>query len=197
MADISSVSLDARPRRSSAGRVLRFLAHRWPTACGLLVTVFSVLDSPEGHSQAPVVFLAALVYLATAVVGRPRVVWILFGAAVAGVVVLKLLDVDLWTALVASAVSLVVVALVSGLPSQPRLAALQIPIMLVVGTAVLVALAASPALGTYLVGAALIGHATLDVIVWRADKVVVRSLAEFCFVLDFTLGGAIIVAQLL
>jgi hypothetical protein len=33
------------------------------------------------------------------------------------------------------------------------------------------------------------------VIVWRANKVVARSLAEFCAVLDFTLGIAIIVLQ--
>lgn len=81
-------------------------------------------------------FVAALVYLATAIVGRPGVVWILLG------------------------------------------------------------LSLSPDLGTYLVAAALIGHATLDVILWRARKVVVRSMAEFCAVLDLTLGVAIVVIQL-
>jgi hypothetical protein len=50
-------------------------------------------------------------------------------------------------------------------------------------------------LGGYLVAAALIGHAVLDVIVWRAREVVTRSLAEFCAVLDLTLGIAIIVLQ--
>jgi hypothetical protein len=57
-------------------------------------------------------------------------------------------------------------------------------------------LSLSPELGAYPVAIALIGHAALDVVVWRARKVVARSLAEFCAVLDLTLGVAIVVVQL-
>ncbi|MGR6914214.1 hypothetical protein ACU635_08175 [[Actinomadura] parvosata] len=190
MADTSTSPAADRP---SAGGVLRFLAHRWPTLAGLAAMALSVADEQDGRGQALVVFLAALIYLGTALVGRPGVVWILFGAAVVGVTVVRVLGGELWTILVAGAVTVVVLALVSDLPRRPRLAAVQIPLMLVLGAAALVALSLDPVLGTCLVAAALIGHAVQDVIVWRANKVVSRSLAEFCAVLDFTLGIAIIV----
>jgi hypothetical protein len=195
MADIST----AEPRTHS---VLTFLAHRWPTLAGLAAMAVSVLDMAtdtamdDGRGQGLIVFLAALIYLATAVVGRPGVVWPLFGVSVVAVTLLRLLDVQLWTALVAGAVSIAIVGLAAGLLRGPRLSAAQVPAMLVFGAAALVALSLDPALGSYLVAAALIGHAVLDVIVWRAKEVVTRSLAEFCAVLDLTLGVAIVVLQL-
>ncbi|MFI7450244.1 hypothetical protein ACIBQX_22320 [Nonomuraea sp. NPDC049714] len=195
MADIST----GEPRTHS---VLTFLAHRWPTLAGLVAMALSVLDMTmetamdDGRSQGLVVFLAALIYLATAVVGRPGVVWPLFGVSVVAVTLLRLLDVQLWTALVAGAVSIAIVGLAGGLLRGPRLSAAQVPAMLVFGAAAVVALSLDPALGSYLVAAALIGHAVLDVIVWRAKEVVTRSLAEFCAVLDLTLGVAIVALQL-
>ncbi|MEV1003895.1 hypothetical protein [Nonomuraea sp. NPDC050202] len=190
MADVPSSSAAPSP-----GRVLAFLAHRWPTLAGLAAAAFSVMDEQDGRGQALVVFLAALIYLGTAVVDRPGVVWILFGAAVAGVTVVRVIGAELWTVLVAGAVAVTVLSLVSDLPRRHRLAAVQIPLMLVFGGAALVGLALDPVLGAWLVAVALIGHAVQDVIVWRANKVVARSLAEFCAVLDFTLGIAIIVLQ--
>jgi hypothetical protein len=197
MADIST----GKPRTHS---VLTFLAHRWPTLAGLAAMAVSVLDMAtatdtamdDGRGQGLIVFLAALIYLATAVVGRPGVVWPLFGVSVVAVTLLRLLDVQLWTALVAGAVSIAIVGLAGGLLRGPRLSAAQVPAMLVFGAAAVVALSLDPALGSYLVAAALIGHAVLDVIVWRAKEVVTRSLAEFCAVLDLTLGVAIVVLQL-
>ncbi|MEV0381418.1 hypothetical protein [Nonomuraea sp. NPDC050643] len=190
--------------RSPAARVLSSLAHRWPTALGLLAMVLSAMDmtmdrgtnGADGRDQALVVFLAALIYLATAMTGRPGVVWILFGLSVVAVTVLRVFDQDPWPAMVAGAVTTLAIGLVSDLPRRPRLDALQIPAMVVFGAAALVALSLSPLLGSLLVAAALIGHATLDVIVWRARKVVARSLAEFCAVLDLTLGVAIVVFAL-
>lgn len=196
MADISPIHVASPADRSWASRVPKFIAHRWPTVLGLLFMAFCILDRPDGRSQAHVVFLAALIYLSTAVVGRPGVVWILFAVSVAAVGVLGQLDIDHWPALFAGAVSIVILSLVSDLPRRSGLAALQIPLMLIFGAAVFIALSLSPDLGAYLVAAALMGHATLDVIVWRAGKVVTRSLAEFCAVLDFSLGAAIIVLHL-
>ena len=201
MADITSISAvpaaghaaeEPETRRSSAGRALMALAHRWPTWCALALVTLSVLDMDDGRGQALFVVLAALLYLATAVVGRPGVVWGLFGISLVAVTLLRLFEVDPWPALVARAVSIAVIGLVGGLLRRPWLTAAQAPAMLVFGAAALVALSLSPDLGGYLVAAALIGHAVLDVVVWRAGKVVTRSLAEFCGVLDFTLGVAIL-----
>jgi hypothetical protein len=43
------------------------------------------------------------------------------------------------------------------------------------------------------VGLGLLGHAAWDVFHYRRDIVVVRSLAEWCAVLDLFLGGAVII----
>jgi signal transduction histidine kinase len=190
MTDISTEAPHTGP-----SSVLTFLAHRWPTWCGLAAMTVSVLDMDDGRGQGLIVFLAALIYLAAAVVGRPGVVWPLFGVSVVAVTLLRLLDVHLWTALVAGAVAIAIVGLAGGVLRGPRLSAAQVPAMLVFGGAVIVALSLDPVLGGYLVAAALVGHAVLDVIVWRAREVVTRSLAEFCAVLDLTLGIAIIVLQ--
>ncbi|MFB9208037.1 hypothetical protein ACFFV7_43130 [Nonomuraea spiralis] len=193
MVEISSVQGEAQGRRSPVGRVLMAVARRWPTWLGLAFMGFTVLDLKDGRDAALVVFLAALIYLATAVTGRPGVVWPMFGASVVAVLVLRLLDLDPWPGLVGGAVCVAAVGLGGGLLHTPWLGAVQVPAMLVFGAASVAALSLSPALGGCLVAAALIGHATLDVIVWRRNKVVARSLAEFCAALDLPLGVAVLV----
>ncbi|MEU7740876.1 hypothetical protein [Nonomuraea sp. NPDC049158] len=47
--------------------------------------------------------------------------------------------------------------------------------------------------GSYLVALGLLCHAAWDVYHYRANRVVTRSLAEFCLVLDTALAVAIIV----
>jgi hypothetical protein len=54
------------------------------------------------------------------------------------------------------------------------------------------ALIVSGDVGPYLVAAGLLGHAAWDVYHHWANKVVARSLAEFCFVLDSLLAVAVI-----
>ncbi|MEU1391003.1 MULTISPECIES: hypothetical protein [unclassified Nonomuraea] len=177
--------------RSPTGRVLMAVARRWPTWLGLAFMVFNVLGLEDGRDAALVVFLAALIYLATAVTGRPGVVWPLFGASV--VTVLRLLGLEPWPGLVGGAVCVAVVGLAGGLSRRPTLDAAQVPAMLVFGAVSVAALSLSPAVGGYLVAAALVGHAALDVVLWRRNKVVARSMAEFCAALDLPLGVAIVV----
>ncbi len=194
MSDISpSAAPTAAPERPLPIRVLLGVAHRWPTWLGLAVMAQNAFGLDDGRPQALIVFLAALIYLGTALLGRPAVVWPLFGACVAGVAVLRLLDAEPWPALVGGGVCVAVLALAGGVARRPPLTALQLPAMLLFGGAAVVAVSLSPVAGSYLVAAALIGHAVQDVIVWRANQVVTRSLAEFCAVLDFTLGVAILV----
>ena len=68
--------------------------------------------------------------------------------------------------------------------------------MLVVGAAAAVTVLAGGALGGYLVAAGLLADAAWDVYHHRVNRVVVRSMAEFCFVLDTLLAVAVIVATL-
>ncbi|WP_127936762.1 hypothetical protein [Nonomuraea polychroma] len=67
-------------------------------------------------------------------------VWILLGVSLVAMELLELLEVDSWPALVASAISITVVAFVSDLPRQPQLQAAQIPATLLFGAAALIAL---------------------------------------------------------
>jgi hypothetical protein len=50
--------------------------------------------------------------------------------------------------------------------------------------------------GLVLVGVALAGHAVWDVIHYRRNKIVSRSLAEFCMLLDVPLGVGTVVFAL-
>jgi hypothetical protein len=47
------------------------------------------------------------------------------------------------------------------------------------------------------VAGGLLAHAAWDIYHHRANKVVVRSMAEFCFVLDTLLAAAIVAATLI
>ncbi|MGW4408449.1 hypothetical protein ACWEJ6_30750 [Nonomuraea sp. NPDC004702] len=179
--------------RSPTGRALMAVARRWPTVLGVAFMVFNVLGLEDGRDAALVVFLAALVYLATAVTGRPEVAWPLFGASVVAVAVLRLLGLAPWPGLVGGAVCVALVGLAGGLVRRPTLVAAQVPAMLVFGAVSVAALSLSPAVGGCLVAVALVGHAVLDVVLWRRNKVVVRSMAEFCAALDLTLGVVIVV----
>jgi predicted PurR-regulated permease PerM len=61
------------------------------------------------------------------------------------------------------------------------------------GAAAAAALTITSELGAYLVAAGLLGHAAWDVYHHRTNRVVVRSLAEFCLVLDTALAVAIVI----
>jgi hypothetical protein len=64
--------------------------------------------------------------------------------------------------------------------------------MLAFGSIVLVALYVDPDLGGKLVGITIIGHAVWDAYHYLRDRVVSRSYAEFCAVVDLLLGAAIL-----
>lgn len=63
-----------------------------------------------------------------------------------------------------------------------------------VGTAAAIALIVNGDVGAYLVAAGLLGHAAWDVYHHRANKVVARSMVEFCCVLDTLLAVAVVIA---
>src|ERR687897_768618 len=63
--------------------------------------------------------------------------------------------------------------------------------VLAFGSTALAALFVAPELGAYLVAFALLGHAAWDAYHYLRDRVVARSYAEFCGVLDLLVGAAI------
>jgi hypothetical protein len=65
--------------------------------------------------------------------------------------------------------------------------------MVVVGAVAAIALFVNEVVGAYLVAAGLLAHAAWDAYHHRVNRVVVRSMAEFCFVLDILLAAAIVI----
>jgi hypothetical protein len=171
-----------------------FLKHRWPTALGIAVAALAAFDLQDGTKFSALVVAMALVYLGAAALDRRRSAWVVLLAALAVVVVTDLLDskVDPSVVFLVAALVFVVLGLARGQLQRPGGLTLQAAGMLAFGATALVALYVSPDLGSYLVAFALLGHAAWDAVHFRLDRVVPRSYAEFCGVLDLLLGVTIL-----
>jgi hypothetical protein len=177
-----------------------FLKHRWPTALGITVaalTVFDLeIDAGSVSSLSALVVLMALVYVGAAALDRRRATWVVFLAGYAVVVVfLDLLDsgIDPSVVLLVAAPIFLALGVARGLLRRPGGLTLQAVGMLAFGSIGLVALYVDPDLGGKLVAIALLGHAAWDAYHYLRDRVVARSYAEYCGVLDLLVGAAILV----
>jgi hypothetical protein len=132
--------------------------------------------------------LVALVYLGSAALDRRWSAWVvlLAGLPVAGVATAVVL---LFASLV-----LLVLGVARGQLRRPGGLTLQAAGMLGFGAIALATLYVDTVLGAYLVAAALLGHAVWDAFHYLRDRVVARSYAEFCGVLDLVLGAAILLS---
>ena len=155
-------------------------------------------ERETGAELAPIVAASGLVYLAAAALNKPVVAWPAFVLTVLVITAAKfgVLDVDATWILLGIAALLFVVGLVRS-PSQPRSGLpLQAIAMLAFGAIAGAALFADQVVGAYLVATGLLLHAAWDAYHHWAQKVVVRSMAEFCFVLDTLLALAIVIVTL-
>ncbi len=187
---------DDSPRAHQAPERRRWtdvLMHRWPTALGIAVAALAAYDIEDGLEFAALTVLMALVYLGAAALDRRRFAWVVL---IAGLAVLTVIP---SASEVVPSVGFLVVALVflvlgvaRGLWRRPSGLPLQTAGMLAFGSTVLVALYVNPDLGGTLVGMALLGHAAWDAYHYLRDRVVTRSYAEFCAVVDLLLGAAIL-----
>jgi hypothetical protein len=170
------------------------LSHRWPSALGLVVAGIAIATGPNRDSLAITVSVAALCYLAAAALNRPWVAWaaILGGSLV--VVVGELAGLVWWGAIAIVAAALIAIGLALRVPR--RALAAQAVALLAYGGLAVVALAIDLRTGMILAGATLAGHAAWDLVHYRRNAVVHRSLAEFCMLLDVPLGVALIVLAL-
>jgi hypothetical protein len=153
----------------------------------------------SGVELAPVLAASAAVYLGAAALERPAAAWPLFFAASAVITVARLLE-DRFEAtwvILAGAVALFIHGLLRGAGRPGHGLPLQTVALLGFGAAAGAALMVKPVLGAYLVAAGLLRHAAWDVYHHRTNRVVVRSLAEFCLVLDSALAVAIVIVTVL
>ena len=192
---------DVRPynARSDAGAIgdrgLVSSLQWWPTLAGLALAGFVAFDLPSGTDAAAILAASGLVYLGAAALQKPSAAWPLFFLTVVVITASRLgwINVEATWILLGLALLLAVYGAVrratrplGGLP-------LQTIAMVVVGAMAGGALVVNENVGAYLVAAGLLGHAAWDLYHHRARKVVTRSLAEFCLVLDLLLAVAIVI----
>ncbi|HEX6446191.1 MAG TPA: hypothetical protein VF053_13940 [Streptosporangiales bacterium] len=173
----------------------RQVLRRWPSAAGLVAAAAVLVLVRDRETAAISVCVAALCYLGAAALDRRWVAW----AGIAGgsliVPIALLLGLPWWLLVGIVAAALVVLGLFAGVPRRPLTA--QAVAMTVYGVLAVIALLVAPSAGLVLVGAVLACHAIWDVVHYRRNSVVHRSLAEFCMFFDVPLGGGLVVIGLL
>ncbi|MGI8910535.1 MAG: hypothetical protein ACR2JR_08275 [Rubrobacteraceae bacterium] len=182
--------------RATDRRWWDFLKHRWPTALGVAVAVLTAYDMDLDDGilvLSPLMVVMALVYLGAAALDWRRFAWL---GLLAGLLLLFFIP---STSAVALSVGFLVAALVflvlgaaRGLLRRPGGLTLQAAGMLVFGATALAALYVDLDLGGYFVAAGLIGHAAWDAYHYLRNRVVARSYAECCAVIDLLVGAAIL-----
>ncbi|MEU8379330.1 hypothetical protein [Streptosporangium sp. NPDC048865] len=178
------------------GHRVRRLLDRWPTALALALSAltFGGTGSDEGvASFASILLLLPLLYLVVAKLEARRATWPLLLVGMAGVVALRGLDV-IEPAAVFSALALIVLlwSVVDGHMFRSGTFRVQALGMLAFGALGLAGLAVHPDLGRYLVAAGWFFHGVWDFVHLRRDKVVARSFAEWCGVIDIVIATELI-----
>ncbi len=178
------------------GRWPGFLAHRWPTLLGLALGALAALPPEDASASvspriAAVLVLMPLVYVGAAALERPRAAWVVFLAAVAVLIVVPPVP-GIAVFLVAAALFLAL-GLARGQLRRPGGLTLQAAGMLAFGAMAVAALSVAPERGVYLVAVGILAHGAWDAVHYLRDRVVARSYAEFCAILDCVLGVALLV----
>jgi len=185
MSASQSTATPASTRRSSS------IWRHWPVAIGLLGAAFAAIAGANRETVVISLLVALLCYLAAAALGVKWVAWAAIPVASALVVAGALIGIEPWFVLGGVAIALVIVGLVAR-ASRTALAAQSLALVAYGGIA-LIGLVLSPAVGAVLASLTLMAHAVWDVIHYRRNAVVSRSLAEACIAFDVLLGLAAIV----
>ena len=168
----------------------------WPIALavGMAALSFGGSGSAEGvASLSEVLLLLPLLYLVVAKLRRPQASWPVLVVLITPFLVLRSLDV-VAPAAVFSAVALLVLVwgALDGQLRPPDPFRVQALGMLGFGALALAGLVVDPDLGRYLVAAGWFGHGVWDFVHWRADRVVARSYALWCGILDIWIAAELV-----
>jgi hypothetical protein len=187
--------------RDTEALSVRGLLRRWPTLAAILLTALTAFGLSDGSELAPIVAASGLVYLGAAALRKPAMAWPVFFASFVILLVAKVLladrrgaieDAPTWI-LLGVAVLFGIYGLLRGAARPPEGLPLQAIAMAAFGAIAAIAVLVNSSVGAYLVAAGLFGHAAWDVYHHRINKVVARSMAEFCFVLDTLLAVIIVI----
>lgn len=182
------------------------LADRWPTALAILFVAFAIavmaLLDREAELFGPSVALMAGIYMMAYALGRPWTAWLAFPLLSTVMSVLQVLD-DLDVRWADPFVGIVVVVALLWLWAVARRRftdretfPVQTAGMVAFAAITLACAAVAPRLGVALAGVGFIAHGIWDAYHFRANKVVHRSFAEFCAVIDIPTGLALLVVAL-
>jgi hypothetical protein len=140
--------------------------------------------------------LLPLLYLIVAKMRQPRASWPVLVVGLAATVVLRVLDV-LAPSVFFVAIALVVLvwATVDGQLRTSGLFQIQALGMLGFGALALIGLAVDPDVGRYLVAAGWLLHGVWDYVHLWLNKVVARSFAEWCGLIDILIAAQLIVLR--
>jgi len=176
------------------GRWTGALMHRWPTALGIAVAALAAFDAQDGLEFAELTVLMALVYLGAAALDRRWAAWVMLLAGLPlAFFISSISGIDPSVVLLVAAPVFLVLGVARGQWQRPDGLPLQTAGMLAFGSTALVALYyVYPDPGGKLLGIAILGHAAWDAYHYLRDRVVVRSYAEFCAIVDLLLGAAIL-----
>ncbi len=182
------------------------LADRWPTGLGLLgvagaITVI-VLDDRDAGVFGPIVVGMAGMYMIAYAIGLQWTVWVGFAVLSAVVSVLQALrDREVSWADPAIGMTVVVVLLWLWAVARGRYKerdTFWVQTVGMVGFAALTLLCAAvdPRWGAAVAGVGFFAHGLWDAYHFKINKVVSRSYAEFCAVVDVGVGTALIIAAI-
>ncbi|WP_283136695.1 hypothetical protein [Rhizohabitans arisaemae] len=172
----------ARTRRTP------WLIQRWPTALAVAMSALTFGGS-EVAPLSEVLLLLPLLYLVVAKLRRRQASWPVLVAGTTLFMVLRVLDVIAPSAVFAGAALIVLIwGAMGGQLHRPGVFRIQALGMLGFGALALAGLIVDPALGRYLVAAGWLLHGVWDFIHLKLDKVVARSYAEWCGVLDILIA---------
>ena len=182
-----------------SARRLRALGRRWPTALALAM---SAATWDGGGSDQSVISLGhflpmlPLLYLIVCKIHRPRASWPVLVSGLTITIVLRALDVISPAALVAAVALVVLVwAAIDGQLRDSGLFQIQALGMLGFGAVALAGLAVEPEVGRYLVAAGWLLHGVWDYVHLWLDKVVVRSFAEWCGLVDILIAAQLLLLR--
>jgi hypothetical protein len=165
---------------------------RWPSVVGLLALLANTAGGLDARITAMIIILAATCYLAAAAIGSRRSGWAVLGVAVLAVALAMVTGLDATTTLLVMGAGFAVFGFFRGTGIDRRELTIQAAAFAGFSVVGLTAMYSEPLLAANLAAAAAIGHAAWDAVHFVRDKVVSRSLTEFCFVLDLGLGVALL-----
>jgi hypothetical protein len=185
--------------RTSSRRWGDFLKHRWPTLCGIALALFTALGGGMNREftsfVSTLLIFMAFIYLASAVFGKRSSAWLVFLVGLVIITPLRLFELNVISiyGVLLLALAFFVFGVVRNGWNKTNSLPLETVGMIVFAAVALVMLNVNLIWAGYIAALALFAHATWDVIhLWR-NRVVARSYAEFCAVLDAVLGVAILV----